>query len=135
MHREIPGIRNPDHISITERIQIDPPAYFPAAAAEIGGVDQRIAGWVQLGGKGILRALEAGLKSPLGRWKVRGEGGSDDVSASGCIHFDLIRGFIVAAAQVGGEEDRTGRAIHLGDEVLRHAAVGWLRGIPGWKIE
>src|SRR5262249_30222293 len=133
--REVGTAGKANDIGVTRRVRRDAHAFFAAAAAEVGRVQQGRAARVQLADEGILDAVECGLKRARGSREVRTLGRAGDIGVPRRVQRDA-RAFVDAVAADEGRVDqgRTGQ-IQLGDKGVIDANEGRLEGARGgWEV-
>ena len=127
--REVVGIGESRHVGFAGIVHNDVPAILDtAAAAEIGGIDQRGPRRAELGDEGVLEAFELPLWGIQGG-KVSRRGRSRYVGAAGFVHGNTPAGeFIVTTTQESGIRERGPVGIQFGYEDVGGAPP---RRLPG----
>src|SRR5206468_3869760 len=128
---------------VTGRVHGDVETLIFAAAAQVGGVDQRGSRGVELGDEGISFEDRSGVApavSPLERSRGCREVGrasvARQVGVAGRVHSDPRARLIAAAAEVGGVDQRGAGCIELRHTCVGEAAIAWdgLKG-PGGRLD
>jgi hypothetical protein len=102
-HRKVGRGCGSRHDRIAGRIELDAVCVVVAAAAQVGGIDQRARGPVELSEKYVVAACVGGLKRALDR-EVSGRGCAGHVGVALRIHSDREWRITAAAAEICREE-------------------------------
>src|SRR5262252_113589 len=95
------------HIDVVACVDRDPGPGVGVAATEVCRVEESRSGTIQLRHKSIEQAAaESRLSCARRRWEVAGQGPASDVSLTTGVHCDAIAVVIVAAAEIGGVDER-----------------------------
>ena len=97
-----------------------------SSVSQVGGVNQRGAGGVDLGHKGTTRTCA--LEGPIGRGKVGGKGSPGDVGAAGQVHSDTIALVFGTTSEIGGVSQSGAIRTELSDKSIAVAATDRLEG-------
>src|SRR5208337_839995 len=116
-------------VSVPRRVHRDAVAVAAGTTAQVGGVEERAPGGIQLGHKGVYAADQAGLDW-VGGGEIGRAGPARDVSVARAVRRDAVALVRIDAAQVGcgaaqegGVDKRTPGGIQLG-----HKGVGGTGG-------
>src|ERR1700726_4105219 len=128
------------HVDVAASVDSEGLGDVGAAAAQVGGVDDRGALGIDLGEEGVGRALESGLQGARAdAGKGGGRGGAGDVGGTDKVDGDGPRDIATggrAAAEEGQVDESAAGGVDLGDEAAR-GGVGalWLNRVEAGDAE
>ena len=121
------------HVGATRGVQRHTESHIVAAAAEIGGVDQRGTRGIELRDKGVDATARQRLERIGGDGKIQGLGPAGHGGIAGSVDGDTRPEVPAGAAEVGGVDQGGGVGIDFGDEqivgTVVRGAVENLKGV------